>query len=157
MARRGSRALLFLAGLAAGMLFSPNTGRANRAKIKDKANHYSNVVEDLFLVEAPRKFRYYRGKLTGIEHKLEKSVLPELHGAHARMAPDDITLTDKIKSLIGRPTEGIDDSAVNINTVNGIVYLRGAVPSNREKRRIERVARMQQGTRDVENDLKIAA
>lgn len=152
--RRITSNLLFLgAGLAAGMLMSPGTGKANRAKIRDKASHYSNEVEDLFFEDVPRLTRYYGGRLQGVRHDLMNAV----SSSRRRYTGDDAKITNKVKSLIGRPQERIDDSGLNINTEHGVVHLRGYAKSLREKQRIERIAKQMPETINVINELNIAA
>lgn len=153
MRRLTSNLLLFSLGLAAGMLFSPGTGRSNRARIRDKASHYSNELENLFFEDVPRLTRYYSGRFQGIRHDLMGAMSP----VKRRYTGDDPKITNKIKSLIGRPQERIDDSGININTEHGVVHLRGYAKSLREKQRIERLAKQVPETIDVVNELRVAA
>lgn len=149
--RRTSGLLLFSLGLAAGLLYAPNTGKATRAKLKDKASHYSNEVEDLFFEDTPRIARYYSGRLKGVRHDLMKAVNP----MKKRYSGDDPTISNKIRSMLGRPQERIDLSGLNINSEHGVVYLRGSVRSLREKQRIERIAKQVPEVINVVNELAI--
>lgn len=69
---------------------------------------------------------------------------------------DDATITavlktklvaDRVKNLI----------AVNVDTEQGVVHLKGTVPTERDKMEAERLARATKGVVDVKNDLKVDA
>lgn len=153
MRRTTSGLLLFSLGLAAGLMYAPNTGRATRAKLKDKASHYSNEVEDLIFEDTPRLARYYSGRLKGVRHDLMNAMNP----MKKRYSGDDPTISNKVRSMIGRPQERIDLSGLNVSTEHGVVYLRGSVRSLREKQRIERIAKQIPEAVNVVNELRVAS
>jgi BON domain len=78
--------------------------------------------------------------------------------AHPRAAqappPDDVTLARKVETEIFRPADSPKGS-VNVDAVNGVVSLRGQVPSAEVIAELERKARRIPGVRDVENLLHL--
>jgi hyperosmotically inducible protein len=54
-------------------------------------------------------------------------------------------VADRAKNLI----------AVNVDTQQGVVHLRGTVPTERDRMEAERLARVTKGVVDVKNDLKV--
>ena len=54
-------------------------------------------------------------------------------------------MADRAKNLL----------AVNVDTEQGVVHLRGTVPTERDKMEAERLARTTKGVVDVKNDLKV--
>lgn len=152
------RRILSLIGIAAlgaiaGLFLAPNTGRANRAKAKDKLIHYGHQIAHLFTRLLPSKIRFYSGRVKGLYYWVrDRLVKPP-----SKLLLDDITITDKVKSAIGRPREMINDSKMNINTEFGIVYLRGVSKNPRQKQRAQRLAQSVDGVIDVVNELKVAA
>lgn len=68
--------------------------------------------------------------------------------------PDDITLARKVESEIFRPADA-PKGDVNVNAVDGVVSLRGEVPDEETKRRLEEETRKIPGVVDVENLLHL--
>lgn len=67
---------------------------------------------------------------------------------------DDATITTKIKAKLTaeRPANLVK---VNVDTTNGIVRLRGTVPTLEDKRKAEELARMTDGVRRVVSELTV--
>ena len=72
----------------------------------------------------------------------------------ARAAEPDAWLTMKTKVSL-MTTEGIRTSALNVDTVNGVVTLHGKVPTEEEKMKAGDVARRIDGVKDVKNLLQV--
>jgi osmotically-inducible protein OsmY len=68
--------------------------------------------------------------------------------------PDDVTLTRKVETELFRPADA-PKGQVNVNVVNGIVYLRGEVEQPEIIKDLEGRARKVQGVREVENLLHL--
>jgi hyperosmotically inducible protein len=67
---------------------------------------------------------------------------------------DDATITAALKTkLVADRAKNL--IAVNVDTQQGVVHLRGTVPTERDKMEAERLARATKGVVDVKNDLKI--
>jgi hyperosmotically inducible periplasmic protein len=67
---------------------------------------------------------------------------------------DDVGLTAALGTKYALDTE-IDRYRIDIDTVNGIVTLRGSVSSAEQRTEAERIARGTEGVRDVINELEI--
>jgi hyperosmotically inducible periplasmic protein len=83
--------------------------------------------------------------------------------SHATSAKDrsvgrvltDATITGKVKSaLIG--DKQVEARTINVDTVNGVVHLRGAVPTRTEAKRAIAVAKKVDGVKGVKSHLKIS-
>ena len=67
---------------------------------------------------------------------------------------DDATITASVKTkLVGDRAKNL--VAVNVDTAQGVVHLKGSVPTDRDKMEAERLARGTKGVVDVKNDLKV--
>ena len=64
--------------------------------------------------------------------------------------PDDVTLARKVETEIFRSADA-PKGDVNVNAVDGVVYLRGEVKAPELVRELEQQARKVQGVRDVQN------
>jgi hyperosmotically inducible protein len=67
---------------------------------------------------------------------------------------DDVGVTASLGTKYALDTE-IDRYRIDIDTVNGIVTLRGAVSNAEQRTEAERIARGTEGVRDVVNELEI--
>jgi hypothetical protein len=74
----------------------------------------------------------------------------------ATQAPpaNDVTLAHKVETEIFRPADA-PKSSVNVDAVDGVVSLRGQVPSAEQIAELERKTRRIPGVRDVENLLHL--
>jgi hyperosmotically inducible protein len=67
---------------------------------------------------------------------------------------DDATITAALKTkLVADRAKNL--IAVNVDTEQGVVHLRGTVPTERDRMEAERLARTTKGVVDVKNDLKV--
>ena len=86
-------------------------------------------------------------------HQRGKVLFGKLHGKVTRLAPkqyDDATLKDKVESELFRDEHEVK-GAININAQEGIVQLRGEVPSqDLIDTLVDRTSKIR-GVRDVEN------
>jgi osmotically-inducible protein OsmY len=74
----------------------------------------------------------------------------------ATQGPDDLRLTEKVKSEIFRDPD-LPKGQVNVNTEFGKVILRGQVESDDMVERLVEAARNVQGVKDVESLLEVGA
>jgi BON domain len=74
----------------------------------------------------------------------------------SRQAPpaDDITLAHKVETEIFRPADA-PKSTINVNAVDGVVFLRGTAPTSEEIAELERKVRAIPGVKDVRNLLHL--
>jgi hypothetical protein len=113
-----------------------------------------NVTRDRVLARFRRAGR--RGK------RAARAVESEAYGlamkaTHLREEPkefDDVTLARKVETKLFRDPD-VPKGDINVNAVDGVVYLRGQVPSPQQIDRLEDKARRVQGVRDVANLLHI--
>lgn len=69
---------------------------------------------------------------------------------------EDRTITDRIRSSIGREPELASLPKININTqANGVVYLRGTVPDMEKRDLVQLAAEMTDGVTQVVNELEV--
>lgn len=62
-------------GVAAGMLLAPDSGKRNRAIIKDKATKYSHDTVDF----VDKKSRHLANKVKGYAHEIKGAVSGAVH------------------------------------------------------------------------------
>jgi gas vesicle protein len=86
--------LSFAAGLAAGMLFSPKSGRENREWISDQANHLGEWVNET----GKKSVRRAKEELTELREKVHQRIdrtVPDLYAATENVALDENDLMAK--------------------------------------------------------------
>jgi hypothetical protein len=105
---------------------------------------------------------FVRGTLR-VSERLTRRVASDSFGAlqrlrHIRSTPkpdmDDVTLANKVETELFRPADAPKGS-VNVNVVDGIVYLRGEVKGPEQINALERRTRRIPEVRDVENLLHL--
>lgn len=79
--------------------------------------------------------------------------------APADMAADrtDTGITTSVKSRLAADQRLATLTEVSVETENGVVRLKGEVPTAEHKREAERIAKSVDGVKEVVNDLKVAA
>ena len=86
-------------------------------------------------------------------HQRGKALFGKLHGKATRLVPkqyDDATLKDKVESELFRDEHEVK-GAININAQEGVVQLRGELPSQDLIDALVERAQKIQGVREVEN------
>ena len=68
---------------------------------------------------------------------------------------NDVKMSTFIGVNIKKADEGLDDSHINVTTINSVVLLAGEVPSNELKLLAGNVARAYTGVRKVHNELQV--
>jgi hypothetical protein len=108
-------------GLGAGIVYyiDPDRGRTRRAKLRDKFVHFTNETGDFF----SRTGRHLRNKMYGYYAEGRSAASNMMGGSESA---DDQTLTNRIRSELGRSTRNI--SGLNIRCSNGRVSLSGTAP-----------------------------
>jgi hyperosmotically inducible periplasmic protein len=87
---------------------------------------------------------------------LASAVVLVLGGGFAQAATSDAWITTKAKMALFT-TEGVSGTAVNVDTVNGLVTLHGKVSSDAERRKAESSVRGIEGVAGVRNLLQVVA
>jgi osmotically-inducible protein OsmY len=78
-----------------------------------------------------------------------------LHPRSRQSPPaDDITLAHKVETEIFRPADA-PKGTVNVNAVDGVVFLRGVAPSPEQIAELETKVRAIPGVKDVRNMLHL--
>ena len=129
------------AGLA--FLFDPQRGRSRRARLADQvsalARHSVRATERAGRIATSTA----AGKLQAIRHRGDRIEVP-----------NDQTLAEKVETALFRnPT--IPKGNININAEEGVIVLRGEVPDESMRRRLERDAAKVIGVEDVRNLLHV--
>jgi osmotically-inducible protein OsmY len=73
----------------------------------------------------------------------------------AKDCPSDAEITAKVQAALDQRSDLGPPGAINVQTVNGVVYLSGAVSVNSMKRAAADVARRIKGVTQVENTIAI--
>jgi hypothetical protein len=137
-----------LIGVAAAIaaltyFFDPQQGRARRAKLQQK-------LPAFFRTGARKAERLGRGAASGAYGVKQKAT-------HLREEPKeftDETLAHKVESELFRDAD-VPKGQININAQDGIVQLRGEVPSPDLIEELVSKASSVQGVKDVENLLHL--
>jgi len=103
-----------LVGATLAYFFDPNQGTRRRAIARDKLRSWLGQGAK----GAVSRAAYVGGQAYGI---VQETIRPH---APDNPNPDDVTLTDRVESEIFRDP-GIPKGDININTVDGVVELRG--------------------------------
>ena len=143
MTRLMSAAIGATLGAAAAVLLDPTRGRARRAELVDRSaalvRHGARATG--------RQLRFAGSLLTG------KLAALRAMGGPAEWA-NDATLKERVESeLLGDPK--VPKGTININAEQGIVVLRGEVPSERMRARLAKRAGEVHGVWYVENLLHL--
>jgi hypothetical protein len=127
-------------GAAAMYLFDPQMGRTRRAKLQDQLGGLSRRAAR----EAGRKAEYARGQAEGLKH----------FGSSDSAPPSDVALTAKVESeALSR--WNYPKGSISVNTVDGIVELRGTCEDQRQIDELEADVRKVTGVVDVRNYLHL--
>jgi osmotically-inducible protein OsmY len=119
-------------------LFDPEQGRTRRAKLKDQlAGVYRRGAR-----EVGRKTEYARGHAEGMRHMGTKGSMPE----------NDATLTAKVESEV-LSRWNYPKGQISVNSVDGVVELRGTCDSQDQIDDLERQVQKVTGVVEVHNFL----
>jgi hypothetical protein len=143
MSRLLSASLGAALGATAALLLDPARGRARRARLVDRSAGFARHL----IHAGERQLRHLGSLVTG-----KLSALRSL-GEPTEWA-NDATLKERVESeLLGDPK--VPKGAININAEQGIVVLRGEVPSERMRTRLAKRAGEVHGVWYVENLLHL--
>jgi hypothetical protein len=123
-------------GYVLAFFFDPQNGKRRRT-----------VTRDRVLAVFRRSAR--RGRAIPQAAYAAKQKLTHLR-EEPKPQPDDVTLARKVETEIFRSPD-VPKGEINVNAVDGVVYLRGQVERPELIRDLEDQARKVQGVRDVQN------
>jgi gas vesicle protein len=139
-----------LAGAVLGVLLAPASGRRNRALLRDKVVKGAGKAEDLGEAAA-RKARDLSNRADGLAHAVAEKVSGKAEGESD--GADDITIADRVRTELGRVPETQGLERLNVESVNGVVTLRGPIMDEATQAAIIAAASQVQGVREVVSDL----
>jgi hypothetical protein len=131
-------------GAAVAFLFDPQRGKSRRAQLVDRSGALVRRTVRLF----QRGGRMVSSQTAG---KLQALTV----GTRDREAPNDPTLAERVETELFRNPK-VPKGAININAEEGTIVLRGQVPDEAMRRRLEREAGKVPGVEDVRNLLHVA-
>jgi hypothetical protein len=140
------RSLVLAAAVGAGVayMFDPDRGRRRRTMARDRAIGLMH--------RGQRRLRRLQRRTSatayGVSRKLAH-VRPE-----ERENPDDITLVHVVESQVFRDPH-VPKGRINIDAVDGVITLRGALDRPEQIRDLEAATRKVHGVRDVHNLLHL--
>lgn len=129
------------AGAAIAWLFDPDRGRARRNRAKDQAA----AVLRRRRADAEREARYLEAKAEG--------AAAEARGDGQPRPQDDVDVAHAVRQALS--AAGVPTEDVTVEAVDAVVTLRGQVPSEDDKRRVEEAARSAAGVREVHSWLHL--
>ena len=133
------------AGIGAGLMFffDPNEGRRRRAMTKDRTAGYFLRLGR----KSARAGRAVSAEAYGVTQKVK-------HAREEDKELDDVTLARKVETEIFRDADA-PKGQVDVNAVDGVVYLRGEVEGPELMEDLEKRARNVSGVKGVENLLHL--
>lgn len=146
--RPGMRLLFLLAGIAIGLLVAPNSGRANRAWIRQKWEGWM-ADRRRWQRDITGKTDYEMGRATGFAHNL---------GTRLGLVKEEVDLSDdvinqRVKTEIGENPKTGHIPRLNIDTFEGVVTIRGHADNEHLVRDVEDVAGRVKGVRKIVNKM----
>lgn len=152
----GSSAMWIAIGLAVGavvaLLLWPKIGGRNRAAVQDKFDEVKeNVSETVHKVadKAAAKVDDLSHRADGLAHDIHVAATAPVGTDNPVPATtsDDITLADRVRSELGQTA--LANLSLNVDSVEGNISVRGAVPDMTTQVELEAIIRAIPGVRDV--------
>lgn len=149
----GLRGKLLLIGLGSllgagiALLFAPTTGRNARSSVQQKTGRAVRVASTQAGRTTTRLSSQLGGKAQALRSRLQ---------ADRQVDTDPDIVSQRVQTEIGENATLRALPRINVNTEwGGVVYLRGVVPSERERELAEKVTRRVRGVNEVVNELNI--
>ena len=139
-----------LAGAVLGVLLAPSSGRRNRALLRDKVVKGAGKAEGLGEA-AVRKAHDLSNRADGLAHAVAEKVSSQTEGESD--GADDVTIADRVRTELGRVPETQGLERLNVESVNGVVTLRGPIMDEATQAAIIAAAAKVAGVREVVSDL----
>ncbi|HEY8490457.1 MAG TPA: BON domain-containing protein [Dehalococcoidia bacterium] len=141
-----------LGGAALMLILDPQAGRRRRALIRDKAVRARHTVTRDIPAQTGRWARYAGGRMQGTLYRARHAV-----GLVRQEPPPDTDrfIADRVESeVLGDPR--VPKGAININAVDGVVYVRGQVEDKDTAEYILHRVSHVEGVKEVRNLLSVA-
>jgi len=145
-AARRSAPALAAAAVAAGLtyLFDPQLGKRRRKRVLQRTGGFARRR----VRHTARSVRHTSAEVVGLGRKAT-------HPRWRQSAPaDDVTLAHKVETEIFRPA-GAPKGSVDVNAVDGVVWLRGQVNRLEQLRELEERAQHVVGVKEVRSLLHL--
>lgn len=136
--------LSFLTGAATMFLLDPRMGRRRRALIRDKGVAGYHFLTRRLPSATRKRGVWVRDRLRGMTYELRHVVTRDGHLAPA----DDVELAQRVRSEVFRDP-AIPDGAINVDAHEGVVTLRGELPSSDMIERVVEATERVRGVRKV--------
>lgn len=141
-----------LAGVVIGIMLAPASGRRNRALLRDKVSKGAHMAGDLGEA-ASRRARDLGNRAEGVAHTVTKRI----HGrGDADDRADDITIADRVRSVMGHLSETHDLERINVDCYQGVVTLRGPIVDSATEHALLSAVVKVPGVREVVSDLLVS-
>ncbi len=137
------------AGLVAGLLLAPKTGRQTRSWIGAQARQGGKLIgrSGEFL---KKRAEYEGNRLRSLFHDTKR----RLTSSQEFYASDDL-VTQRVKTELAHNPKSRAVTGLSVDTFNGVVTVRGFVPSNAQIPDILDVVYSVHGVRDVVNEMRV--
>lgn len=139
-----------LVGAIIGILMAPSSGRRNRALIRDKIAKGAHQAGGLGEA-ASRKAHDLSNRVEGVAHKVADKINTKVNGDSDDA--DDVTIADRVRTAFGRLDAAQGLERINIDSVDGLVTLRGPIVSEATAVALIAAAAQVAGVREVVSDL----
>lgn len=130
------------AGAALAYFFDPDRGRARRAQTKDQVLSATRGLT----ADVERQARYVEGQLDGVRARADGLGKLDPRG-------DDHLIKQGIEQQLA--AAGVETTAVVIDVADGVVGLRGQVPTTEQLRTVEREASSVPGVEELHSWLHL--
>ncbi len=133
-------------GFAAGVMVAPTTGRNARARVAQKSGKLARRTARRTVTVTRYAASTAAGRASGAVSRLtarEQEVEPE-------------TIADRVRTELGQDADLRHLPSLNVNAEpGGVVYLRGALPTDDLRTRAENIARGVRGVQTVVNEVEV--
>lgn len=132
-------------GGAIGVITSPTTGKAARTQLAQQGGKLARTASDQAARTAKTVSEQARQRAATVRTQIAQS---------REQAVDPETITARVQTELGEDDTLRALPRINVNTEpGGVVYLRGALPSEVDRQRAEEIARRQRGVHEVINEI----
>lgn len=135
--------------LAAGLLASAMGCSTQQARMEDRPPVVNRPV-----ATEPRERDTAETREPEVTEPAPVREEPRIGDRQLSTVAADVTLTAKVKNAL--IVSKVDTGSLNVDTKNGVVMLKGTVPSAQQKSLAEKIAKSTQGVKSVKNHLAVA-
>jgi gas vesicle protein len=136
-----------LAGAALALLLAPASGRRSRAALQDKAVKAKRGTAKLG--------RTAKSRVINLSNQVGGKIQERRHACDEDFA-DDITVADRVRTTLGENPVTRNLDRINVDSVDGVVTLRGPIVERELQAQIEEIVRGVKGVVEVRSDMLVA-